>query len=61
MSTKDQILKLIKDLPDDITIEDVQYHLFVKQRLEIAEQQIKDGKLVSSEDVMEAVKKKWLI
>ena len=60
MSMKEQILKLIHDLPDDVTIEDVQYHLFVKQRLEIAERQIQDGKLISNEEVMESVKKKWL-
>ncbi|KKM22384.1 hypothetical protein LCGC14_1625860, partial [marine sediment metagenome] len=26
---KEDIIKLIQDLPDDATLEDIQYHLFV--------------------------------
>ena len=43
---KEEIISLIEELPDDATLEDIQYHLFVKQKLLRAEQQIKEGKKV---------------
>jgi len=51
----------IKKLPDDATLEDIQYHLFVKQKLLRAEEQIKDGKTIPHEQVMEKARKKYRI
>ncbi len=56
---KEDIIKLIQELPDDATLEDIQYHLFVKQKLLRAEQQIKEGKTIPHEEVMEKARKKW--
>ncbi len=56
---KEDIIKLIKELPDDATLEDIQYHLFVKQKLLRAEEQIREGKTAPHEEVMEKVRKKW--
>ncbi len=56
---KEDIIKLIQDLPDDATLEDIQYHLFVKQKLLRAEQQIKEGKTIPHEEVMEKAREKW--
>jgi len=56
---KEDIIKLIQDLPDDATLEDIQYHLFVKQKLLRAEEQIKEGKTIPNEEVMEKARKKW--
>ena len=56
---KEDIIKLIQDLPDDATLEDIQYHLFVKQKLLRAEEQITQGKTVPHEQVIEKARKKW--
>ncbi|HDZ19433.1 MAG TPA: hypothetical protein ENH75_14135 [archaeon] len=56
---KEDIIKLIQELPDDATLEDIQYHLFVKQKLLRAEEQINEGKTTPHTEVMEKVKKKW--
>ena len=56
---KEEIINLIQELPDDATLEDIQYHLFVKQKLLRAEEQIKEGKTVPHEQVMEKARKKW--
>ena len=56
---KEDIISLIQELPDDATLEDIQYHLFVKQKLLRAEEQIKEGKTTPHEEVMEKAKKKW--
>lgn len=59
MNVKEEVIKLIKDLPEDITIEDIQYHLFVKQKLQKAEKQISEGKIIPHEQVIEKARKKW--
>ena len=56
---KEDIIKLIQELPDDATLEDIQYHLFVKQKLLRAEEQIKEGKTIPHEEVMEKARNKW--
>jgi len=56
---KEDIISLIQELPDDATLEDIQYHLFVKQKLLRAEEQIKEGKTIPHEEVMEKARKKW--
>lgn len=56
---KEDVIKLIQELPDDITLEDIQYHLFVKQKLLRAEEEIKEGKTIPHEKVMEKVRSKW--
>ncbi len=59
INIKEQVIKLIQNLPEDITLEDIQYHLFVKQKLLKAEKQIREGKTIPHEQVMERAKKKW--
>ena len=56
---KEDIIKLIQELPDDATLEDIQYHLFVKQKLLRAEEEIKEGKTIPHEEVMEKARKNW--
>ena len=56
---KEEVIKLIKDLPEDITLEDIQYHLFVKQKLIKAEKQISEGKTIPHEQVIDKARKKW--
>ena len=56
---KEDVIKLIKELPDDATLMDIQYHLFVKQKLLRAEEQIKEGRTTPHDEVIEKAKKKW--
>jgi len=59
LSPKKKISKLLKELPDDITYEDVQYHLYVLQKIERGLKDIESGNVYTHE---EAKKKlgKWL-
>ena len=59
INIKEEVIKLINDLPEDITLEDIQYHLFVKQKLLKAQKQISERKTIPHEQVMEKAKKKW--
>jgi len=55
---KEKIKVLLDKIPDDITLEDVQYHIFILQRLEKGEQQIKEEKFYTS-DEMKGLFEEW--
>ena len=51
MSTlKDKVAELIHHLPEDSTFEDIQYHLYVLEKISKGQQSIKDGNGISNED-----------
>ena len=51
MSTiKDKVAELIHHLPEDSTLEDIQYHLYVLEKISKGQQSIKDGKGISNEE-----------
>jgi len=43
-STKEQLHQLIDRLPDDCTVEDVQYHLYVQQKVEQGLKDVRAGR-----------------
>ena len=56
---KDDVISLIKQLPEDATLDDIMYHLYVKQKILRGKEQIKEGKTYSHDQVKE-MSKKWL-
>jgi len=50
-STKEQLRELIERLPDDCTLEDVQYHLYVQQKVGRGLEDVRHGRLLSQEEV----------
>ncbi len=59
LSSKDKVLNFIKSLPDDLTVEEITYRLYVNERIIKAQQQIKVGNFLTHEDAKERMKK-WL-
>jgi predicted transcriptional regulator len=56
---KTQVIDLIKSLPDDCTLEDIQYHLYVREKVERGIKAIDEGRTVTQEQA-EAQVKEWL-
>ncbi|HJW85711.1 MAG TPA: hypothetical protein VJ440_03675 [Candidatus Brocadiaceae bacterium] len=52
-------MKVIKSLPDDCTIEDIQYRLYVLEKVEQGIRAIDEGRVVPHEEVEKRVRK-WL-
>ena len=50
-STKEQLRELIERLPDDCTVENVQYHLYVQQKVERGLEDVRAGRVLSHEEV----------
>ena len=59
-SPKQSALELLDGLPDDASLEDIQYHLFVLQRVEKGIDEAADGRVVSEAE-MEKRFAKWTV
>jgi len=59
MTTKEKILKVIKKLPSDSSIEDVMEHLYLLYKIETGIKQATEGKKVTHKVARERMKK-WL-
>jgi predicted transcriptional regulator len=55
--TKQQVLEIVKDLPDEIDIDEVMYRLYLRQKLEAAEKDVREGRLVLHEEVVKETSK----
>jgi len=61
VSTKETVRALLDRLPDDCTLDDVQYHLYVIQAVERGMADIEAGRTLSHEEVAEKLRRKWLL
>jgi predicted transcriptional regulator len=59
MSIKEEIIKIIKDMPETITIEDVMQRLYVRAKIEAGLKELDEGKGIPHEEAMERMSK-WL-
>jgi predicted transcriptional regulator len=48
---KTQLIKLVEDLPETIEIEDVLFRLALRERLDAAEEDVREGRVLSEEEV----------
>ena len=49
-SLKQNVEQMIQSLPDDSTVEDIQYHLYVLDKIQKGQQAIRDGLGISHEE-----------
>ena len=59
MTTKELLQKLLDRLPDDATLEDVQYQIYVLQKIHAGEAGIAAGRTVPHDEVMRDLAR-WL-
>jgi len=60
---KEEIIDLIKKLPEDATIDDIMYHLYVKKKILAGIRDLEQGKVIVHEKVMANAKERleqWL-
>jgi hypothetical protein len=53
---KRQLLDVVASLPDDCTMEDFRYRLYVRQCIDEGMQAIEDGRVYSQDEMREMVK-----
>ncbi|HEX6728313.1 MAG TPA: hypothetical protein VF078_13255 [Nitrospira sp.] len=60
MSTaKDEVRKLLDRLPDEASFEDIQYHIYVREKIERGLKDVEEGRVLSHQEV-ERRMSKWL-
>ena len=52
MGEKQAVIKLLEHLPEDASLEDIQYHLYVLQKIRAGQQTADKGHVIPHEDVM---------
>jgi len=61
MTTKARVQDVLDRLPDDCTLDDVQYHLYVIQAIERGLAEADAGRTISHEQVADELRKKWVL
>lgn len=59
MSVKGEVIKLIEELPDTATMEEILHKIYVRARIEEGIKELDEGKGVVHEQAMEQINK-WL-
>ena len=56
---KEEVRRMLDQIPDDASFEDIQYHIYVCQKIELGLRDIEEGRVISQEDI-ERRMSKWL-
>jgi predicted transcriptional regulator len=56
---KEAVIQMVQSLPDDCTIEDIQYHLYIREKVERGVKAIEEGDVVSEEEADRRIQE-WL-
>lgn len=60
MTVKEMAQKVIGNLPDEATFDDIQYHLYVLECIERGEKNVEAGNILSESEVRKRLSK-WLM
>jgi len=61
VETKETVRALLDRLPDDCSLDDVLYHLYVIQAIAEGRADSKAGRTMSHQEFAEALRRKWLV
>jgi len=50
-SAKEEVRKLLDQIPDDSSFEDIQYHIYVREKIEHGLKEAEQGRVLSQEEV----------
>ena len=60
MSTaKEEVRKILDTIPDDASFEDIQYHIYVRDKIERGLKDIQEGRVLSQEEIEQRMSR-WL-
>ena len=59
MSAKEEIIKIIKEMPENATIEEIMYRIYARAQIEAGLKELDEGKGIPHKEAMERISK-WL-
>ena len=57
-TVKEEIRRMLDILPDDVSWEDIQYSIYVRERIERGRREADEGKVIDQEEI-ESRMKRW--
>ncbi|MGB7000557.1 MAG: hypothetical protein WBE22_00830 [Halobacteriota archaeon] len=54
---KQQVIDMIEDLPERIDVDELMYRLYLREKLEAAEEDVREDRLISHEEVVKETTK----
>lgn len=58
-TAKEEVKKLIDRLPNDASFEDIQYHIYVREKIEKGLNDAREGRVISQEEIEKRMSR-WL-
>jgi predicted transcriptional regulator len=58
-SAKEEVRRILEVIPDTASFEDIQYHIYVREKIERGLDDVKNGKLLSQEEVEQRMRQ-WI-
>ena len=58
-TTKEEVNELLEQLPEDASLEDIQYHTYVRQKIQKGLEAARQGKVIPQEEVEKRMSR-WL-
>jgi predicted transcriptional regulator len=58
-TAKDEVRALLETLPDDASLNDIQYHIYVRQKIERGLEAIQKGNVIPQEEIEKRMAR-WL-
>lgn len=58
-SVKDEVRRILEKLPEDASLEDVQYHIYVRQKVERGLRDVAEGRVLTQDEVEKRMAR-WL-
>ncbi|MPZ48738.1 MAG: hypothetical protein GEU75_05395 [Dehalococcoidia bacterium] len=59
MTTKQDIIEMIEQMPEDASPEDIMYEIYVRERIDRGIQEAREGKVIPHEEVKQSLNQ-WL-
>jgi predicted transcriptional regulator len=50
-SAKEELRKILDQIPDDSSLEDIQYHIYVREKVEGGLKDVQEGRVLDQEEV----------
>lgn len=60
LNPREEVLRLLNDLPSDCTYEDIQYHIYVRQKIERGLRELEQGRVIAQDEAEHRLRK-WLV
>ena len=59
MTRKERVREILDHLPDDCSLEDVQYHPYLVQKIDRGLADVEACRMISQEEVEQELRRKW--